>query len=99
MCHDCEWRGCGSADVDVQWSSDSLNPIKLKVVGVICPNNSLVTVRVVKPNLLFCIHQRNSEGVGRSKGEGRRLSGAKGIVRRVVRRYGEEEVSHKSIQE
>ena len=31
-------------------------------------------VRVVRPNLLFCVHQRDSEGVCRSKGEGRRLS-------------------------
>ena len=31
-------------------------------------------VRVVKPNLLFCVHQRNSEGVCRGEGEFGRLS-------------------------
>ena len=55
-------------------------------------------VRVVKPNLLFCIHQRDSEGVGRGEGESRRLSRAKGIIRRVVRGYGEEEVSDESVK-
>ena len=38
------------------------------------------SVRVVKPNLLFCIHQWDSEGVGGCEGESRRLSGAKRIV-------------------
>ena len=35
---------------------------------------SMASVRVVKPNLLFCIHQRNSEGVCRSEWESGRLS-------------------------
>ena len=39
-----------------------------------------IAVRVVKPNLLFCIHQRDSEGIRRGEGECRRLSGAKRIV-------------------
>ena len=34
---------CGSADVDVWQSSDSLDPIKPKAVGVIWLNSSLVT--------------------------------------------------------
>ena len=37
-------------------------------------------VRVIRPYLLFCIHQRNSEGVGRGEGKCRRLSRSKGVV-------------------
>ena len=37
-------------------------------------------VRVVKPNLLFCIHQWDSEGVGRGEGECGRLGRAKWVV-------------------
>ena len=33
-----------------------------------------VRVRVVRPNLLFCIHQRYSEGVCRGEGKSRSLS-------------------------
>ena len=54
-------------------------------------------VRVVKPNLLFCIHQRNSEGVGRGEGKCGRLGRTERVVRRVVWRDREEEVSNKSI--
>ena len=54
-------------------------------------------VRVVKPNLLFCVHQRYSEGVSRSKGECGGLSWSKRIVGGVVRGYREEEVSNESI--
>ena len=43
ICHDHEWRGCGSADVDVWQSSNPLDPIKLKAAGVVWFNNSLVT--------------------------------------------------------
>ena len=43
MCRDRERRGCGFADVDIQGSSGSRDPIKPKVVRVVCPNNSLVT--------------------------------------------------------
>ena len=43
MCRDHEWRGCGSADVNVWQLSNLLDPIKPKVVGVICLNNSLIT--------------------------------------------------------
>ena len=35
-----------------------------------------VTVRVVKPNLLFCIHQRDSEGIGGCEWECRWLGRA-----------------------
>ena len=56
-------------------------------------------VRVVRPNLLFCVHQRYSEGVCGCEGEGRWLSRVKGIIGRVVWGYGEKEVSYKSIQE
>ena len=59
--------------------------------------SSVVTVRVIRPNLLFCIHQRNSEGVCRSKGKCRWLSGSEGIVGQVVWGDREEEVSNKSI--
>ena len=55
------------------------------------------SVRVVRPNLLFCIHQRYSEGVCQSEGESGRLSGSQGVIGRVVRGYGEEEVSNESI--
>ena len=34
ICCDCEWRGCGSADVDVWRLSDLGDPIKLKAVSV-----------------------------------------------------------------
>ena len=37
-------------------------------------------VRVVKPNLLFCIHQWDSEGVCRGEGESRRLSRLKRVI-------------------
>ena len=37
------------------------------------------SVRVVKPNLLFCVHQWNSEGIGRGKGKCGRLSRTKGV--------------------
>ena len=57
------------------------------------------SVRVVRPNLLFCIHQRYSEGIGRGEGEYRWLSRIKRVVGRVVRGDGEEEVSNKSVQE
>ena len=57
----------------------------------------IIGVRVVKPNLLFCIHQWDSEGVGRSEGECGRLSGAKRVVGGVVWGNREEEVSNKSI--
>ena len=43
-------------------------------------NEVAVPVRVVKPNLLFCVHQRNSEGICRGEGECRRLSGSKRVV-------------------
>ena len=43
MCHDCERRGCGSADMDVWRLSDLLDPIKPKAVRVVWLNNSLVT--------------------------------------------------------
>ena len=56
------------------------------------------SVRVVRPNLLFCVHQRYSEGVGQGEGESRWLSRSEGIVGGVVRGDGEEEVSNKSIQ-
>ena len=36
----------------------------------------LTCVRVVKPNLLFCVHQRNSEGICRGEWQGGGLSGA-----------------------
>ena len=39
-------------------------------------------VRVVKPNLLFCVHQWNSEGICRSEWESRELSGSKRVVGR-----------------
>ena len=51
------------------------------------------------PNLLFCIHQRNSEGIGGSEGESGWLSGVKGVVGRVIWRNRKEEVSDESIQE
>ena len=54
-------------------------------------------VRVVKPNLLFCVHQRYSEGVSRSKGECGGLSWLERVVGGVVRGYRKEEVSNKSI--
>ena len=34
-----------------------------------------VDVRVVRPNLLFCVHQRYSEGICWCEGESRGLSG------------------------
>ena len=43
ICCDCEQGLCGSADVDVWQSSDSLDPIKPKAVGVVWLNNSLAT--------------------------------------------------------
>ena len=43
MCCDHEQRACGFADMDVWRSSDLPDPIKLKVVGVVWLNNSLVT--------------------------------------------------------
>ena len=46
---DLERTGCGFADMDVQGSSDSCDPIKLKVVGVGCPNNLLVTFLLTTP--------------------------------------------------
>ena len=58
-----------------------------------------ISVRVVKPNLLFCIHQRNREGVCRSKWECGGLSGSKRVIGRVVWRDRKEEVSNESIQE
>ena len=61
--------------------------------------SKMVRVRVVRPNLLFCIHQRDSEGICRGEGKCRRLSWAERVVRRVVWGYREEEVSHESIQE
>ena len=42
ICHDYEQRVCGSADMDVWWSSDPLDPIKPRVVRVIWLNNLLV---------------------------------------------------------
>ena len=59
----------------------------------------VVAVRVVKPNLLFCIHQRYSEGVCWGEGECRGLSRLEGVIGQVVWRYREEEVSNESIQE
>ena len=53
--------------------------------------------QVIGPNLLFCVHQRNSEGISGCEGEGRRLSGSEGMIRQVVRGYREEEVSNESI--
>ena len=52
----------------------------------------------MKPNLLFCIHQRYSEGVCRGEWECGWLSRVKRIVRGIVRRYREEEVSDELIQ-
>ena len=54
-------------------------------------------VRVVMPNLLFCIHQWDSEGIGGCEWECRRLSRSKRMIGRVVRRDREEEVSNESI--
>ena len=54
-------------------------------------------IRVVRPNLLFCVHQRYSEGICRCEGESRRLGRVKRVVRGVVRRDREEEVSDESI--
>ena len=54
-------------------------------------------VRVVRPNLLFCIHQWDSEGVCWSEGKGGWLSGVERVVRGVIGGYGEEEVSDESI--
>ena len=59
----------------------------------------LGSVRVIRPNLLFCVHQRNSEGICRRKGECRGLSGMEGIIGGVIWGYREEEVSYESIQE
>ena len=42
ICRDRERRECGSADVEVWQSSDLLDPIKPKGVGVVWLNNSLV---------------------------------------------------------
>ena len=52
--------------------------IRLKIRGVIQGFISVLElcVRVVRPNLLFCIHQRYSEGVRQGKGECRGLSGS-----------------------
>ena len=43
ICRDREQKECGSADVEVWRSSDPLDPIKLKGVGVVRLNSSLVT--------------------------------------------------------
>ena len=43
MCRDHERGFCGFADVDVWRSSDPLDPIKPKGVGVVWLNNSLVS--------------------------------------------------------
>ena len=56
-----------------------------------------LSVRVVNPNLLFCIHQRNSEWICGSEWECRGLSWSERVVGRVVRGYGKEEVSNESI--
>ena len=40
-----------------------------------CILEPLLGVRVIVPNFLFCVHQRYSERICRSKGERRRLSG------------------------
>ena len=56
-----------------------------------------LSVRVVKPNLLFCIHQRYSEGVCQGEGEGRGLSRAKRVVGGIIWGDREEEVSDESI--
>ena len=53
----------------------------------------------MKPNLLFCIHQWDSEGIRRGEGESGRLSRSEWIVGRVVRRDRKEEVSDESIEE
>ena len=60
-------------------------------------NTLTQSVRVVKPNLLFCIHQWDSEGVGRGEWECGGLGWSEWIVGRVVGRDGEEEVSNESI--
>ena len=40
-----------------------------RVQADLAPEYEEAPVRVVKPNLLFCVHQRNSEGVGWGEGE------------------------------
>ena len=44
ICRDREWGLCGFADMDVWRTSDPLDPIKPKDVGVVWLNNSLVTL-------------------------------------------------------
>ena len=61
ICRDREWRECGFADVDVWWSSNSCDPIKLKVVRGFYPNNSLVTFSSTTP-LCQGITPSNSKG-------------------------------------
>ena len=55
MCRDREQRVCGFADVDVWQSSDLLDPIKPKAVGVVCPNNSLVIILLSTPILAMSL--------------------------------------------
>ena len=55
MCHDCEWRVCGFADVDVWQSVDLPDPIKPKAVGVVWLINSLVTLPPTTPILAMSL--------------------------------------------
>ena len=55
ICHDREWRECGSADVEVWRLSDLLDPIKPKGVGVVWLNNSLVTSTSASSTLVMSL--------------------------------------------
>ena len=55
ICRDHERGLCGFAVVEVWWSSDPLDPIKPKGVGVVWLNNSLVTLLPASPILAMSL--------------------------------------------